>query len=170
MLVVGVLLAADGEEEKLRADLAAAFGGIGETFPPARFAHSGYYEREMGPGIRRGFLRILGTRDPGSLAGIKLTANAIEAAWARGGCRRVNLDPGLLNLGQYVLATGKSASRRVYVGQGIWAEVEYRFEGGGFRPLPWTYPDYRVPEVTAFFDRLRSIYKEERKRTRCSEA
>jgi hypothetical protein len=168
MLVVGVLLAADCEEEGVRADLARAFGEIGETFPTVPFART-YYEREMGPGIRRGFLRFPGERDPGTLAEIKLAANDIEAAWTRGDARRVNLDPGLLNLGQYVLATGKRGSHRVYVGRGIWAEVAYRFIGGGFQPLPWTYPDYREPAVTAFFDRLRSIYKEERKK-RCSEA
>ena len=70
----------------------------------------------------------------------------------------MNLDPGLLNLGQYVLATGKRGSYRVYVGHGIWAEVAYRFLGGSFQPLPWTYPDYADLPLRRFLLTVRGKY------------
>jgi hypothetical protein len=33
---------------------------------------------------------------------------------------------------------------------GIFAEVTLRFHAGAFEPWPWTYADYREPEVLSF--------------------
>ena len=57
--------------------------------------------------------------------------------------RTVNIDPGLLSEESLVLATTKASGHRVAIATGLWAEVTLRFERGEYRPLPWTYPDYR---------------------------
>ncbi len=163
-LVMGILLAA-GE------DPGAVLGGVQEGFGPVRdatawepFTSTRYYDREMGPGIRRCYLWLGDPVDPAALAEIKERTNRLEAEWAdRSGRRRANLDPGLLGLTNLVLATGKPAAHRVYLGRGIYAEVEYRFERGSFQPLEWTYPDYRKPETIAFFNRVREAYRRWRK-------
>ncbi len=164
LLTFGVLLGARADPGALLGALEAEFGPVALATPLQPFGHTAYYDREMGPGIRRLHLVMEGWRDPGGLAALKLRSNALEAAWARGGRRRVNLDPGVLGLGQLVLATGKPAAHRVYLARGIYAEVEYVFERGSFRPLPWTYPDYRDPAVIGFFnegrERLRRLRKE----------
>ena len=69
--------------------------------------------------------------------------------------RSVNLDPGLLALDKIVLATTKEYSHRIYLGEGIYAELALICRGAGFRPLHWTYPDYRRREALEFFNRLR---------------
>jgi hypothetical protein len=51
----------------------------------------------------------------------------------------------------------------VYLGRGVHAELEYVFEGDSFRPVPWTYPDYRDPGALQFFNGVRRQHKEARR-------
>ncbi len=114
------------------------------------FQESPYYADELGPEPGRLFLAFAGLVDRGRLAGLKLATNEIENALRdQDGRRTVNLDPGLLSPESLVLATGKNRGHRVYLGQGIFAEVTLLFQGGGYRALPWTYPDYAAPWCNA---------------------
>jgi hypothetical protein len=63
-----------------------------------------------------------------------------------------------------VLATTKESSHRVPLASGIWAEVTLLFEKGSFRPVEWTYPDYRSPGCIAILNSIRALYKEQAKR------
>jgi hypothetical protein len=60
-----------------------------------------------------------------------------------------------------VLATGKNYSHRIYIGEGIYAELTLVFERGAFRPLPWTYPDYADRPLRDFLQRVRGQYAED---------
>jgi hypothetical protein len=73
--------------------------------------------------------------------------------------RPVNLDPGLLRLDSVVLASTKPAGQRIYLGSGVHAEVTLIYDKGGYRPLPWTYPDFRSREYLDYFERLRDSLK-----------
>lgn len=159
VLVLGLLRSPSVSQEKLLPALAERFGPVGSSSGEEPFAQSRYYDGEMGSGLLRSFRAFEGMRDPGELVRLKLTANALEAAWAGPQGRAVNADPGLLNLTQVVLASGKPAAHRVYLGQGIYAEVELVFERGSFRRLPWTYPDYREPRALAFFNEVREGHR-----------
>lgn len=159
VLVLGLLRSPTARREAVLAAVAQRFGPVGAATGEEPFVQSRYYHAEMGDGLLRSYVALEGLRDPRELAGLKVAANALEAAWAGPGGRVVNADPGLLNLTQVVLASGKPAAHRVYLGQGIYAEVELIFERGSFRPLPWTYPDYRDPRVIAFFDQVRESHK-----------
>jgi hypothetical protein len=94
---------------------------------------------------------------------VKLRTNALEREFADSGDfpepRPLNLDPGLLTLGKFLLGTTKDQQHRVYLARGIFAEVTLRYTGGAFEPLPWTYPDYRVPALLAFLHELREVYR-----------
>lgn len=158
-LVLALLLAPSVSGGEVAAEAGAEFAAAVLASGEAEFPHTRYYEREMGSGLRRSFLLLGGLWDPGGLSGLKLRANRLEERWCRGGRRAANVDPGFLGLGQLVLATGKPAAHRIYLGQGIYGELEYVFEGGGFRPLPWTYPDYREPWALAFFDAARERHR-----------
>jgi len=57
-----------------------------------------------------------------------------------------------------VLATTKNYAHRIYLGGGIYAEVTLRYQGGTFRPWPWTYPDYASPPLIAIFNHIRQLY------------
>lgn len=113
----------------------------------------------MGEGLRRSYAAVEGVVEPERLAPVKLEANALEERWAEAGRRRVNLDPGLLGLTQLVLASLKPSGHRVYLGQGVYAEVEYVFKRGTFERLPWTYGDYAEADVIEFFNELREAHR-----------
>jgi hypothetical protein len=96
--------------------------------------------------------------DPGALAAIKLSTNDLERAWSVDGRRRVNLDPGYVSLSKLVLATTKNHGHRVYLRDGIYAEVTLRYREGAFCPWPWTYPDYATAAYCALFGQIRRRY------------
>ena len=83
--------------------------------------------------------------------------------WTLGGKRRVNIDPGYISQSKLVLATTKDHSHRIYLGQGIFAEVTLRYYKGTFRAWEWTYPDYASPPYIAIFNHIRKLYKEQLK-------
>jgi hypothetical protein len=125
------------------------------------FTQTDYYERMMGPGLRKRLLAFHDLVALDAFAEIKLLTNALEAE-VRGGWaepRPLNLDPGLLTLGKFMLATTKDQAHRIYLGKGIFAEVTLRYQAGSFPPWPWTYADYRLPNVVAFLNEARELYR-----------
>jgi hypothetical protein len=131
------------------------------------FVETDYYNDEMGIGLKKQFFAFERLIRPDELASIKLATNEIEKhaasaddwSLARTGVARpVNLDPGYLHSGKWVLATTKDQSHRVYLGQGIYGEVTLRFERGEYVPWPWTYPNYCRRDYREFFAQIRSDY------------
>jgi hypothetical protein len=122
------------------------------------FDHTSYYEKEFGPGLVRRIVAFTDLVAPQRLAEIKCTTNELEMNWAVGEQRRVNLDPGYVSLSKMVLATTKNYSHRIYLGQGIYAEVTLRYQRRAFLPWEWTYPDYASPRYLEICGRIRDIY------------
>jgi hypothetical protein len=161
-LIVGLILTPEAPLAAIRRQLEAIYGPIEQETALLPFVATRFYEREMGPALQRLFWSFEALVTPEALAGIKHETNALEQAYAlpRGEAwrRRVNLDPGYVDLAKLVLATTKDRQHRLYLGRGIYAEVTLRFTGGRFIPWEWTYPDYRTPDYLAFFDAVRRCY------------
>jgi hypothetical protein len=153
-----------------RSALEAAYGPIAVIATPWSFHETDYYEATMGRGLLKQFLAFRELIRPDTLATIKLQTNEMEAAFAAGNSfpetRPLNLDPGLLTLGKFMLATTKDQGHRIYLRDGIFAEVTLRYQGGAFEPWPWTYADYRRPEVHAFLLEARTFYRDRLKESR----
>jgi hypothetical protein len=164
-LILGLILAQEAPVVAVRQQLEAAYGRIDLETALLPFVATRFYEREMGPALQRLFWSFEALIRPDTLAGIKRETNAVERTFAlntgQGWCRRVNLDPGYLDLAKLVLATTKDRQHRLYLGQGIYAEVTLRYTRGRFVPWEWTYPDYRIPEYVAFFDAVRRRYRQQ---------
>ncbi|MGC8825994.1 MAG: DUF4416 family protein, partial [Anaerolineae bacterium] len=103
------------------------FGPIDFLSDLLPFDHTTYYEPEFGPGLMRRILAFERLIDPGALADIKRTTNQLELRWEVNGRRQVNIDPGYVCLGKLVLASTKDHSHRIYLRDGIYAEVTLRF-------------------------------------------
>lgn len=147
------LLAADREQlAGARAELTAQMGPVARETEPVRFEQTDYYTPEMGPGLWRQFLVFETLRDPEGLADWKRASNALEIRLGlnerRG--RRVNVDPGYLAPGKLVLASTKDHMQRIYLRDGIYAEVTLRIQQGRFATWEWSYPDYAA--ARDFFD------------------
>jgi len=142
IVVVGVLSSDPCLDGEVVSRLESFLGPIAFRTDPEIFGWTDYYAPEMGAGIRRFYLAFDTPVDPEGLAALKLATNRIEADLAVDGARHVNLDPGLLAPGRFVLATTKDRAHRIALAHGIFAELTLIYEGGAFHALPWTYPDW----------------------------
>jgi len=158
-LVIGVLTSRKKKLDRLHKRLEIEFGPIDYRSDPLLFTFSRYYDGEMGTPISRIFFSFERLFPPDLLAGIKLATNRIEDEYRETGYRKINLDPGFLSLGRFVLATTKDGAHRIPLHSGIYAELTLVYEKKGFRSLKWTYPDYRSPEYNAILANIRSLYK-----------
>ena len=153
--------------------LQESFGPVALASQPYEFHQTAYYQQSMGCGLQKQLLAFQRLFPADRLAEAKLRTNDIEAELARAQkyaeARPLNLDPGVLTLGKFLLATTKDQAHRVYLRDGIYAEVTLRFEAGVFEPWPWTYADYRLPEVRTFLKEARDFYRRQLKQANKSQ-
>ena len=127
------------------------------------FLHTKYYREEMGDDLKRKFFAFEKLVERDRLTDIKLFTNIIEEKFGEKVddfvFRRVNLDPGILTPANLILASTKDFAHRIYLKNGIFAEVTLVYEKRRFKSLPWTYPDYTEPEVIGFLERTRETMK-----------
>jgi hypothetical protein len=160
-LFVGLLTGDEALISKIKKGLARQFGPIDYEGPVSDFEHTGYYEKEMGPGLKRLFLGFEKLRDLKNVYSVKLKTNSIEKRFAVRGKRRVNIDPGYLGLSKITLFSTKDYSHRIYLDKGIFAEVTLFYKDGRYNAWPWTYPDYKSDGYADIFRSLRDIYRKQ---------
>lgn len=123
------------------------------------FTHTEYYKTEMGGTLKRQFLSFDQLFDLDGLGEIKTKTNQIEQKFLDGDNRKINIDPGYVDLAKLVLFSTKDYSHRLYAGNNIFAEVTLYYKDGSFQPWPWTYPDYRTKEYIDIFNSIRDKYR-----------
>ena len=160
-LVVSVLSAGlDQCWQPVLASLAGHFGPVEIAYPAQPFTHTAYYNDELGVPLVRRLVCFAGLVPQEALGPAKQATNALEDQLARpGGHRLVNLDPGLLTCERFVLATGKNFTHRIYLGDGIFADLTLVFQAGSWQTLPWTFPDYAAPDMLARLTDIRCRYR-----------
>jgi len=140
---------------------------IERTFGPVDFKsaamdfcrYSNYYNAEMGDGLVRHFIAFRNLGDRTRLPEIKQKAMALEQELAVDGKRTVNLDPGYMTLGQLFLASTKDNFFRIYLADGIFAEVTLYYKAGKYLNFPYTYPDYADEPYHRVMLEIRKLYK-----------
>jgi hypothetical protein len=146
-----------------RTELALRLGPVALLSPPYTFDQTQYYTESMGPGLTKQLWTFENLTPPDSLPQLKLLTNHIEQQLTEmrqfAECRPLNLDPGLLGLAKFILATTKDQAHRIYLRDGIFAEITLQYRDKGFHPCPWTYADYRLPTVLQFLKQARADYR-----------
>ncbi len=158
-LIIRFLFGDSGAQLEALNILVSDFGPMDFVSAPGAFPYTTYYNNEMGRGIRRQTACFLNLVAPQSLPDIKLRTNEIEAALARDGKRQVNIDPGFLSAERFILATGKNYTHRVYLRDGIYADLTLIYQKGAYRPQAWTYPDCLEPGFLHYLEVLRKKLK-----------
>ena len=142
--------------------LQESYGSIDIESVALPWTTTNYYREEMGENLLRKFVAFEPLLSPEALIGIKLATNILElslsGATAPDTPRRVNLDPGYLDASKLVLASTKNQAHRIYLAQGIYAEVTLLYHHGEFHPFLYTYTDYRWPDTYEFLCRVRNRY------------
>jgi hypothetical protein len=131
------------------------YGPIALTSNPFEFTETDYYAASMGTDLKKQFFTFERPIDPGDLAHIKRQTNALELEYAELGnhpeSRPLNLDPGYITAAKLVLASTKDHAHRIYLREGIYAEVTLNYRHRRWQPMDWTYPDYRREDFQRFF-------------------
>jgi hypothetical protein len=158
-LVIGVISRDTGKIGAVAEALVEKFGLVDIVSPWSAFDFTQYYEKEMGAGLKRRLISFKALISQEALSEIKRFTNSVESRLLQDGKRSVNIDPGYLLAERFVLATGKNFSHRIYIGQGIYADLTLVYTKGGFQPLPWTYPDYAGECIRGFLEKVRAKYR-----------
>ncbi|UCE28146.1 MAG: DUF4416 family protein, partial [Candidatus Coatesbacteria bacterium] len=147
---VGFLTSPEADVSAVVERVSSALFALDEPAGPFPFGYTGYYEPEMGAGLKRYW--ALGTAfvEPDELVELKLKANELEGEFAAGGRRRINIDPGYISENAVVAATYKALPAAVYLARGVYGYLLFLYRSGTFEPVEWTYPDYR--DYVGFFN------------------
>jgi len=116
-----------------------------------------HYAPEMGTDLKRRFYTFAPLADPSLLSHWKVQTNLLEeqAAERFDEPRPLNLDPGYITGAKLVLASVKGLAHRVYIGQGISAEVTMSYKDGRWLKRDYTFPDFTAGRYDEFFSKVR---------------
>ena len=122
-----------------------------------------YYKSEMGPNLKRCFLSIKGLQKLEYSFKWKLKMVQIENQLRQLGKRRINLDPGYIDYHRVVLLSKKEGPQKIYIRKGVWGDLVLLNVKGGFKHLPWTFPDLQDGRYDNFFLQTLNEFKKEKK-------
>ncbi len=155
---MAVLWAPDVSIEDAMEHLRSYWGEMDFISSDYAFDITSYYEPEMGGNLSRRLVSFLQLVPPDSLCPAKHICNDIEDQLAGERGRLVNLDIGYLDHNKIVLASFKSAGQKIYLGNGVWADLVARYREGKYRAFEWTFPDFRDGRYDQDLLKIRQIY------------
>ncbi len=162
--IVAVLWACAQARDEALLELQKHWGPADYQSPDFPFDVTDYYQDQMGRELFRRLVSFEQLVSPDCLVPDKLLCNALENRFRTSqGRRLVNLDSGYLDHNKLVLASAKAAGQKIYVGQGIWADIQSRYRRGRYEPFEWTFPDFRSTRYDEPLRHIRQLYLQQRR-------
>ena len=127
------------------------------------FDETDYYEPEMGSGLLRRFYSFAQLISPDRIVEAKLDCNRIEDHWLREGHRQVNLDAGYLDTYKVILASAKFGGQKIYLRDGIYADMTLTMYKGKWESFLWGFPDFKSRKYDEVLRQIRELYKTQRR-------
>ena len=148
-------------------ELIKRFGEVDIESNVQPFNFTDYYEKEFGKNLVQKLFSFSALIRQDELTEIKIITNSIENNFKNENIkniithhkRKINIDPGYITLNKYILASTKNGPSRIYLNQGIYAEITLRFINKSFIPCEYTYPNYKTNEYINFLNSVRLKYK-----------
>jgi len=144
------------------------FGSVDQESDIQSFNFTEYYREEFGNGLIQKLYSFENLIKPERLSQIKIKTNTLEYINTDKiklnnkhypGPRKVNIDPGYISLDKFILASTKNGPARIYLNNGIYAEITLRFINKSFVPVEFTYSNYKTENFIDFLNKIRQIYK-----------
>lgn len=154
---VSILYADRAAHQKAVNQLEEQLGPFAHQSPAFPFDFTDYYAAEMGSPLYRTF-HVQGTlQSAEQMIPIKQACLRVENELKNKGNRTVNLDPGYLDLYKLVLASEKFRGHKIYLGEGICADLTLLLGRKSVKPFPWTFPDFRCDRYYPFILEMRGV-------------
>ncbi|GBD92873.1 hypothetical protein BMS3Abin05_00448 [bacterium BMS3Abin05] len=150
--------------EQVKERLEEKYGPIDTESERFDFDGTHYYREEMGAPLYRVFVSFKNWIHPKDISRIKLETNALENEFSGHGKRKINLDPGYMDVGKVVLASAKYNIQKIYLDHGIYADLTLHYEKGHFSPYPWSFPDFKSNRYERTFLLIHERFKVQHKK------
>jgi hypothetical protein len=131
------------------------FGKIEEQSDELDFEFTKYYEKEFGKGLKKSYFCFQGDFDIEKLSEIKLFCTELEKIYSKDGRRLVNIDPGYATKNSFVLASFKERAHRIFLKQGVYADLELVYENNEWHSFTWTFADAKDTKVKEFLNKVK---------------
>lgn len=158
-LIVGILYPTDEWFDWTLEELKLFWGEPEMLSDGVPFTTTDYY-RDIAPCLFRRFVCFRGLFGAGGLADWKRASGVIEAKSRAP--RVVNVDPGYVDGARLILASTKDHAHRIYLRDGIYAEVTMRYRFGKWVAFDYTFPDFVSGVYDKFLAGVRRRWIEER--------
>jgi hypothetical protein len=136
-----------------------AWGEPERISPFIPFTWTNYYE-DIAPELDRCFFSYPGLFNMSDLPDWKILTCDLEKA--TGAARRVNLDPGTIDGARLLLASTKGQAHRIYLRDGIFAEVTLCRRKGRWESFFYTFPDFKSGAYFEWLETVREDWKREK--------
>ncbi len=162
-LIAAIIYADENDLKNAISSAELKFSAIDYISPPFPFNITEYYKKEMGENLQRRIISFAKTIDASQIAEIKKTSIALENKLCDGQHKRtVNIDTGYIDYDKMVLASTKRGPHKLYISDGIWADMTMHYEKGHFFPTPWSFADFKDGRYEKVLLRIRELYKKQR--------
>lgn len=161
-LIISVIYSSMDALADALSSLEKKFGKIQYETLEVKCEQAPLYAEEMGDQLLRRFFSFEKEISRDALPSIKSICYKTEAQFSDHvdgyHFRTVNLDPGLLTPTTLIMASHKEESHKIYIKDGVYANIVMIHAHGGFCRLPWTETDYCDEETIAFLDRVKVTF------------
>jgi hypothetical protein len=165
-MIIAILWSDGASREQIFTELKTLWGNVDFQGADHLFDATDYYEPEMGSPLYRRLISFEDLVQPDRLAELKLRTNEIELRHISSAGRLINLDIGYLDHNKLVLASAKAAGQKIYVGQGMYADLIARFGHGNYQPFEWTFIDFKDGRYNKELNQIRDIYLSQLRKTK----
>ena len=152
--ICAIISGIDEARDWAKTRIASRWGTIAECSVEIPFEAGGYYTQQMGSKLTKTLIAVEAFADPAGLADWKHETNRWEHEYAQGSnsnvTRPLNLDAGYLSQAKLLLGTTKDRDHRIYLRDGMFAEITLNYVGKRWIHHRWSYPSYRTEEVADF--------------------
>ncbi len=159
-LIITCIYSDSAQMKIARNRLEELWGPIDYMSPVFAFDMTDYYTAEMGAKLHRIFFSFENKISPEYCADLKITCATIETDFLReSGGRSVNLDPGYMDTFKYVLLSFKKGGQKIFLHDGVWADMTLMYRKGKWIPFPWTFPDFTSDRYYSELSKIRELLK-----------
>ncbi len=160
-LFAGIIFSDASVVKAATRQLEQKFGEIDFTGKEFDFPGEQYYQKEMGKNLQRKFVSFKKPVIPDKMSDIKVFTAHTENFFKKDNSRSINIDPGYIDFMKVVLLSGKPGPHKIYLSQGVYADLTLIYTKGSFYSFSWTFPDFKDSLYYPELLKIRELYKKQ---------